>query len=151
VDEAKSVLDQAFARKFDNPDVRGVFYEVAALQGDRAGIQNLRRWNADQPAENNISDFVALDLMQQGRLKEAKKLEESQLQALQRSGFKEIAASYPAMLALTEAELGNHGEAHRYVESSAKLSWSRTTVTLVAIALALGGRVQECARYNRRT
>ena len=139
VEEAKSVLDQTVARKFDNPDLRGVFYEVAALQGDSTGIQSLRRWNADQPAENNISDFVALDLMQHGRLKEAKKLEESQLQALQRSGFKEIAASYPAMLALTEAELGDRREARRYAASSAKLSGSRTTVPLVAIALALGG------------
>jgi tetratricopeptide (TPR) repeat protein len=34
VDEAKSILDQAIARKFDNPNVRGLLFEVAALQGE---------------------------------------------------------------------------------------------------------------------
>jgi eukaryotic-like serine/threonine-protein kinase len=139
VDEAKSVLDQALARKVDNSDVHDSLYEVAVLQGDSAGIQSLRRWNADQPAENNIADNVILSIMQQGRLKESKELVESQLQALQPSGFKEIAGSYSAMVALTEAELGDHGEARRYATSSATLSRSRTTLPLLTIALALGG------------
>jgi serine/threonine protein kinase/tetratricopeptide (TPR) repeat protein len=139
VNEAKSVLDQTLARKFDNCDLRGVSYEISALQGNSAGIQSLRLWNADQPAENNISDIVALNLMQQGRFNEAKKLTEGQLQALQPGGFKERAASYPAMMALTEAELGDYGEARRYAASSATLSRSRTTLPLLAIALALGG------------
>jgi DNA-binding winged helix-turn-helix (wHTH) protein/tetratricopeptide (TPR) repeat protein len=139
VNEAKLILDQALARKFDNSDLRGVFYEVAALQGDSAGMQSLRLWNAKQPAENNISGNVALNLMQQGRVKEAKKLAEGQLQPLQSRGFKEIAASYPAMIALTEAELGDHEEASRYAASSAMLSRSRITLPLLAIALALGG------------
>ncbi len=139
VDEAKSVLDQALARKVDNSDVRGSLYEVAALQGDTATIQSLRQWDADQPAENNISDTVILSIMQQGSLKEAKKLVEGQLQALQPGGFKEDEASYSAMIALTEAELGDYGEARGYAASSATLSRSRTTLPLLAIALALGG------------
>jgi len=139
VGEAKSVLDQTLARKYDSRDLRAVFYEVAALQGDSAKIQSLRLWNAGQPAENNISDIVALNLMQQGRFNEAKKLAEGQLQALQPGGFKERAASYPAMMALTEAELGDYGEARRYAASSAMLPRSRTTLPLLAIALALGG------------
>ncbi|HZW94685.1 MAG TPA: protein kinase [Candidatus Eremiobacteraceae bacterium] len=137
VDEAKSVLDQALARKVDNSDVRGSLYEVAALQGDTATIRSLRQWNADQPAENNISDTVILSIMQQGSLKEAKKLVEGQLQALQPGGFDE--ASYSAMIALTEAELGDYGEARGYAASSATLSRSRTTLPLLAIGLALGG------------
>jgi eukaryotic-like serine/threonine-protein kinase len=139
VDEAKSVLDQALARKLDNSDVRGALYEVAVLQGDGAAIQGLRRWDADQPVEDNIADVVTLDLMQQGRLKEAKHLEEGQLQALQPGGFKEVAASYPAMIAVTEAELGDYGEARRFAASSATLSKSRLTLPLLAIALALAG------------
>ena len=143
VNEAKWVLDQTLARKYDSRDLRGVSYEVAALQGDSAAIQSLRLWNADQPAENNISGIVALNLMQQGRLKEAKKLAEGQLQALQARGFKEIAASYPALMALTEAELGDYGEARRYAVSSATLSRSRTTLPLLAIVLALGGESKD--------
>lgn len=49
VDESKSVLDQALARKLDNSSLRIAVYEVAALQGDRTAIQSLRRWDADQP------------------------------------------------------------------------------------------------------
>jgi tetratricopeptide (TPR) repeat protein len=139
VDDAKSVLDQALARKLDNSDVRGALYEVAVLQGDSAAIQNLRRWNADRPAEDNIAEFVVLDLMQQGRLKKAKELVENQLQALQPGGFKDLAASYPAMIALTVAELGDYDEDHRYAASSATLSRSRTTFPLLTIPLALGG------------
>jgi serine/threonine protein kinase/Tfp pilus assembly protein PilF len=154
VEEAKSVLDQALARTLDNSDVRGALYEVAALQMDSAGIQSLRRWNADQPAENNIADTVVLSLTQQGRLKEAKELVEGQLQALQPGGFKEIAASYPAMIALTEAELGDYGEARRYAVSSATLSRSRTTLPLLTIALALGGESKKAQatidELNRR-
>jgi eukaryotic-like serine/threonine-protein kinase len=139
VDEAKSVLDQALARKLDNSDVRGALYEVALLQGDSTATQSLRQWDADQPAEDNISDIVTLNFMQQGRLKEAKHLQEGQLQALQPGGFKELAASYPAMIALTEAELGDYGEARRYAASTATLARSRTALPLLAIALALAG------------
>jgi len=138
VDEAKLVLDQAIARKVDNSSVRGGLYQVAVLQGDSAAMQSLRRWNADQPAENNIADTIILNVMQKGRLQEAKKLADSQLQALQPGGFKETAASYLAMIAQTEAELGDYAEARRFAVTSAKLSPSRTTLPLVAIALALG-------------
>jgi hypothetical protein len=72
-------------------------------------------------------------------LKEAKKLVEGQLQALQPGGFKEIEASYSAMIALTEAELGDYGAARGYAASSATLSRSRTTLPLLAIAFAFGG------------
>jgi len=58
---------------------------------------------------------------------------EGQLQALQPGGFKEIAASYAAMMALTEAELGDYGEARRYAASSAALSGSRTVLPLLTI------------------
>ena len=139
VDEAKLVLNQSLARRVDNSDLRGALYEVAALQGDTATIQSLRQWNADQPAENNIADTVILSILQKGSLKEAKKLVEGQLQALQPGGFKETEASYSAMIALTEAELGDYGEARGYAASSATLSRSRTTLPLLAIALALGG------------
>jgi len=139
VDEAKSVLDRELGLKLDNSDLRGVSYEVAALQGDSERMQSLRVWNADQPAGNNISQIVVLNLMQQGRLKEAKKLSEEERQALHPGGFKEIAALYPAMMALTVAELGDYGEARKYAVSSATLSRSRTTLPLLAIALALCG------------
>ena len=58
---------------------------------------------------------------------------------MQPGGFKEIAASYAAMMALTEAELGDYGEARRYAASSAGLSGSRTVLPLLTIAFALGG------------
>jgi eukaryotic-like serine/threonine-protein kinase len=70
---------------------------------------------------------------------------DGQLQALQPGGFKETAASYPAMLAQTEAEVGDYAEARRLTASSAALSRSRLTLPLVAIALALGGESKNVA------
>jgi tetratricopeptide (TPR) repeat protein len=39
LDEAKVVLDQALARKLDEPVVRGDLYNLAFLQGDKQGMQ----------------------------------------------------------------------------------------------------------------
>ncbi len=136
-DEAKSVLDQALARKVDNSGIRSARYEVAVFEGDKAEMQNLENWNADRPAEDNIADRVILRGMQLGRLKDAKELMEREIQALQSSGLKEIMASYPAMLALREAELGDYSNARKYAASSSSLARSRTTLPLLAIALGM--------------
>jgi eukaryotic-like serine/threonine-protein kinase len=142
------------ARKVDNSEVRGALYAMAILQKDHTAIQDLRQWNADQPGEDNIADLVILDLIQQGRLSEAKHLEDGQRQALQRSGFKELSASYPAMIALNESEMGNYDDSRKYADSSATLSRSRTTLPLVAIAFALGGELKNAQatveELNRR-
>jgi len=137
VDEAKAVLDKSLANKVENSALHGALYGIALVQGDAEAQHREERWSVTQPAQNNLSEQIIGVAAQRGQLKGAQSLAQERLQSLRSAGFHELAASQLASLALAEAEAGSFAQSHAYAASSLQSFRSRTTLPILAIAMAL--------------
>lgn len=143
VADARTVLERAFAEKFDGAAVRAGLYRVAIMQGDLALADAQRRWSAAQPAQENISGTLVADLLQQGRIREAREQITQQVRGLVDHDFNENAAGLVAWVALTEAEFGKRPDAAKSAAWSLSLARNRTNLPPVGVAFALGGEVDQ--------
>jgi DNA-binding winged helix-turn-helix (wHTH) protein/tetratricopeptide (TPR) repeat protein len=141
ISDARTVLERALAEKFDVATVRAGLYRVAILQGDSALADAQRRWSITQPAQENISATLIADLLQQGRIREAREQITQQVRDLADHGFNENAAGLVAWLALAEAEFGNRPGATKSAAWSLSLGRNRTNLRDVGVAFALAGEV----------
>jgi len=57
--DAKAVIDAAFAMGLESTAVRSVRYQVAILQGDAAAETEQARWSDAQPATDNLGPLLA--------------------------------------------------------------------------------------------
>jgi DNA-binding winged helix-turn-helix (wHTH) protein/tetratricopeptide (TPR) repeat protein len=145
--DARAALERALAEKLDGVAVRSSLYRVAIMQGDPALADAQRHWSAMQPVQENITGALAADLMQQGRMREARELLAQQAQDLGEHGFKESAAGLVAWLALSEAELGEGGASAKNAAWSSSLAGGRTNLGYLGLALALAGETQQAESF----
>ena len=145
--DARAVLERALAEKLDGVAVRAVLYRVAIVQGDPALADEQRRWSAMQPVQENITGALAADLMQQGRMREARELLTQQARDLADHGFKESAAGLVAWLALSEAEFGDAGASAKNAAWSSSLAGGRTNLGYLGLTLALAGETQQAESF----
>jgi eukaryotic-like serine/threonine-protein kinase len=143
VADARTVLERAFAEKFDRPELRAGLYRVAIMQGDSALAETQRRWSATQPAQENISGTLVADLMQQGRMRETREQITDQVRGLADHGFNEKAAGFVAWLALAEAEFGRRADAAKTAAWSLSLPRNRINLFDAGLAFALAGEVDQ--------
>ena len=137
--EARELLDRALEEKYDGWSVHAARFSAAAMQGDNPTLEAERRWSAAQPASTNIADWIWADAVQRGRMKEARKIAERQIEELRAAGYNEAASLSAAGLANEEALFGNYEEARKYAALSSTLFRSRSNLERVAFATALSG------------
>ena len=109
------------------------------MQGDKAALEAERRWSAGQPATANIADSIWPEAVQRGRVKEARKIAERQIEEMRAAGYREAASVSAAGLANAEALFGDYEEARKYAALSNTLFRSRSNLEEVTLARPLYG------------
>ena len=139
-DEAQAVVDQAFARKFDNSDLHQVLYALALLKGSAEAVAEQAAWGKGEPGEEDLMLSLQADTeAQSGHLGRARALSELATETAKRDHLPEEAANWEAEAALREAFVGNTGSAKKAAQRALTISPGRNTKAMVALALAVAG------------
>lgn len=137
--EARVLLDRGLEERYDVWSVHGARYTAAAMQADHATLEAEGRWSAAQPATSNIMDWILAEAVQRGRVRDARKIAERQIEELRADGYKEAASLSAAGFANAEALFGDYAEAQKDAALSKTMFHNRLNLEGVALAAALSG------------
>jgi serine/threonine protein kinase/tetratricopeptide (TPR) repeat protein len=140
-DEAQGAVDDAFARKLDDPVMHENVYTLAFLRGDVAKFEHELSLSAGKPGwEDLILSLHSNTAAFHGRISDARSLSKRAADAAVRADLREPAALWLADAGLREAALGNREQARQFAAESGKIApSSRDAQILVALALARSG------------
>lgn len=138
--EARGVIDQAIAKKFNASDMHLYLYDIAFLQNDADAMQQQLAWARGEPGfEDLFLGHHAATLAAAGQIAKAREFTRRAIDAAKRSGQKETAAGYAVTGAQYEALLGDPGNAQALAATALALAKDRDTRYGAALALALAG------------
>ena len=148
LDEAKATLDQAQARKLDQPNLRRAMYGLAFLQNNPVEMEAQVAWAKGRPgADYAMLSEQSLTEAYYGRLLKAREFTRQAVESAQRNDAKEVAAGYEADAARREAEFGNLAEARQQAGAALALFPDGQDVRLqAATAFALTGDTSQAQR-----
>jgi serine/threonine protein kinase/tetratricopeptide (TPR) repeat protein len=155
-DEAQGAINDAFARKLDDPVLHENLYTLDFLRGDTAKLEHEIALSAGKPGWEDLILFLHSNTAAfHGRMNDARSLSRRAADAAQRADLKEPAALWLADAALREAAFGNRQQVRQFANESGKITPnSRDAQILIALALARAGdaaRAQAIADdLNRR-
>ena len=139
-DEARSVLDEAQARKLEHELIPWLSYLLAFLQDDSRGME---KWGLPSSVREGTEDFLFSSRSDteafHGRVRSARDLSRRAVDAALRQGSKEKAAAWQAHAALREAEFGNSARAREKATTALAMMSGKDVQTVAALALARAG------------
>ena len=140
-DEAQGAIDDAFARKLDDPVLHENIYTLAFMHGDASKMEHEVALSAGKPGWEDLILFQdSNSAAYQGRLREARSLSRRAADAARRADLKEPAALWLADAALREAAFGDREPARQLGNESVKIApSSRDAQVLAALAFARSG------------
>jgi serine/threonine protein kinase/Flp pilus assembly protein TadD len=136
--EAKSLYEEAVARKAENPNLHANRYGLAFLEGDKAEMDRQVAWAAGK-AEDLLLSSASDTEAYYGWNGKARELSRRAIDSAKRNDQKESAALWQMEGALREAELGNSSEARQQVKTALALASNHDSQILGALALARAG------------
>src|SRR5271165_5221315 len=140
-DEAQKGIDDAVARKLDDPVLHENIYSLAFLRGDAAQMEEQVRLATDKPGWEDLLLFMHSNtLARSGQLKKARALSRKAVESAERAELKETAALWQADAALREAAFGNPAQAKEFAAAAGKIApGSRDAQVLTTLALVRAG------------
>jgi serine/threonine protein kinase/tetratricopeptide (TPR) repeat protein len=140
-DEAKSAIDEAIARKLEDPVLHENSYNLAFLRGDGPAMERELSLSAGKEGWEDLILFMHSNKSAvHGRINEARSLSRRAADSALRGELKEVAALWLADAALREAACGNREQARQFANESGKIApGSRDAHVLIALALARAG------------
>ena len=142
LDEAKSVFDEALARKLDGPYLRQSIYYLDFLRKDAQGMQEQFAWAMGKPGTEDIFFSAESDTQAvHGRLEKSRQLSAQAEDSARRNDSKETAAFWQGNEALREVEFGNFSEGLKQAREALDLAPGRDVKVEAALALARAGDV----------
>jgi eukaryotic-like serine/threonine-protein kinase len=136
--DAESTLRRASGRKLEIPEFLVQRYDIAFLNGDKAGMERAAALGRGKPgAEDWITDQEAFVSAYAGQLEKARMLSRRASDMAQQSAHRERAALYKTGAALWEGFFGNAPEAGRGALAALDLTRDREVEYGAAFALAL--------------
>jgi len=140
-DEAKSALDDAAARKLEDPVLHENAYNLAFLRGDTSAMEREVSLSAGKPGWEDLILFMHSNTAAvHGRLNDARALSRRAADSARRNDLKEVAALWLADAALREAALGNREQTRQFANDARKIApSSRDAQVLIALAFARTG------------
>jgi eukaryotic-like serine/threonine-protein kinase len=137
--EARSLLEQALARKLEPSYVHYMLYGIAFLEGDAAAMQQQADRVAGTPSEAGMLAMQSVAAAYAGRIGQARELTRRAVDLARSRGLKEGAGLYSAGDALWEAAYGNCREARQTAARTLGLTRGQHPLSWSALALALCG------------
>jgi serine/threonine protein kinase len=140
LEEAWATAQEAQAKNLDSPVLRILFYELAFLRNDAAGMAQQVAWSAGRSGwEDPLLYLEADTAAYSGLLLKARELSRRAVASAERAEEKEVAASYKAESALRESLFGNGAGTHPRTEAALAISTGRDVQYVAALALAFAG------------
>jgi serine/threonine protein kinase/tetratricopeptide (TPR) repeat protein len=138
-DEAKSIAEEAVAKKVDGSGVHFVLLDLAYYHGDRAAVQH----ELDAAKGTSFEPFVMLFnagwTTSLGKVQSSRELWQQMRQALIGSGAKELAAQLLALQAYEEALMGYDGEGRQKAAQALAMANDPDAHWTAALAYAAAG------------
>jgi tetratricopeptide (TPR) repeat protein len=144
LEEAQNVLEQAFARKLDDPSMHADLYALAFLRGEPAGMEREMAWSVGKPGgEDNMLALQADTEAYTGHVQQARELSRRAVEVAKNSQLNEPAAIWQGIAALREAVFGNLEEARKGADKVLEIAPnSRDPQVLAILVLARTGDVR---------
>lgn len=140
LEEAQTTAKEAQAENFDSPSLHFQLYQLAFLQNDAARMKEQMDWSTGkQPEEHWMLLAEASTAAYSGRLRKARELWRMARASAERTGTKEMVASYETGAAMRESLLGNVAEARQRADVALALSTGRVVECGTAHVLASAG------------
>jgi tRNA A-37 threonylcarbamoyl transferase component Bud32/predicted Zn-dependent protease len=147
MDEARTTVEQALARKLESYFLRLNKYEMAFLRGDKESMQQQLASAAGRPGEEDWLLSTQSDTEAYfGRLTKAREFSQRAVESARRADAKETAALWLANAALREAEFGNVSSARQQAMQAMALVPGRDVTCLAALALARVGDTEQAQK-----
>jgi eukaryotic-like serine/threonine-protein kinase len=138
-DEAKAMVDEGLARHLDGTVFHLFLYLYALHQGDQATMQQQAAWFKGKHSEPFMLVWEGHTQAYYGKLQKAKDFYQRAIELAQTNDDQETASDAQAAVALTEASLGDFGDARKDAAAAVARQKSRWTVANAATALAMAG------------
>jgi len=143
LEEAKSVLNEAHAKKLDASLLMN-YYQLAFLENDSEGME---RYAASARGKSEIeSSMLSSEADTEafhGRLRKANEITARAVGVALAAGDKESAADAEATEALRDAEFGDKGSARRHAASALRYAQTRDVQVAAALAFARAGDIRQ--------
>ena len=146
LDQARSAIDEAAARKADPPYSHYMLYAIALMQDDAAAAQKQIDRVTGTPAEAGMFALQSVAAAHAGRARQARELANRAIELAKGRGLEEAAGLHAAGNALWEAAYGNCREAKRAASRALALSRGRHTLGWSALAVAICGDSLQAGR-----
>ena len=134
LEEAQNILNQAFARKLDDPSMHADLYALAFLRSEPSGMEREMAWSAGKPGgEDTMLALQADTEAYGGHLKKARELSRRAVESAQNAQLNEPAAIWQGMAGLREAAYGNVEEARKGADKVLDLAPKSRDAQILAI------------------
>lgn len=134
LEEAQNILNQAFARKLDDPSMHADLYALAFLRSEPAGMEREMLWSAGKPGgEDTMLALQADTEAYAGHVKKARELSRRAVQVAQNAQLAEPAAIWEGIAALREVVYGNIEEARKGAEQVLEIAPNSRDAQILAI------------------
>jgi serine/threonine protein kinase/tetratricopeptide (TPR) repeat protein len=143
LDEAQTVLEEAFAKGLAAPYLFLNQFNVAYLRNDQAGMDQAAASIAGKPRESDLLILQAQAAASRGRLQEAEQITTRAIESAKSHGFHERTADYLARLARWEATFGSFEKAAERATVAMETATNRDSMPMGAITFALSGETEE--------
>jgi tetratricopeptide (TPR) repeat protein len=140
-DEARSVAEQAVARKLDSLPIHFVLSDLAYIRGDWVTYEHEIGWANGTSGEPIMLFFKGAGLAARGKVKASREFMAQGRTELLRAGVKEFAALMFADDAYANCLTGNLAAGRQTAEEALSLSQDREARSFAAESLALSGDV----------
>ncbi len=141
LDEAKTVVQQAFDRKLEKDTLHVALLQVALLQGNAEGARRELEWARGRPSEYFFKGSEIAVAVQQGRRARSRELTAEALRMTEQS--KEASAQFFVREAQMEALFGNSARAQERATGALALDPGSANSIECGLALALAGRPEK--------
>jgi serine/threonine protein kinase/tetratricopeptide (TPR) repeat protein len=122
-DEARRLIHEAQARKFDSDILHLFLYALGFLDANSSAMSEQQRWFSDKPAYENFGLALAAETEAYGgHLGKARELTKQAVDSAVLADNKESGAFYLANTALQQAAYGNAAEARQLAAEALKLA-----------------------------
>ena len=122
LDKAKDIVDQAIARKLEDPWLHDTLYQIAFLEGDTAQMERELAWAISKPGEYVLLGDQSSTEFYGGRVSKGREYARRAVRSALQADSKETAAVWQVFAASMEAELGDYVSARQDITAALKLS-----------------------------
>ncbi|HEX4946900.1 MAG TPA: protein kinase, partial [Blastocatellia bacterium] len=147
-EEAKAIIEQALARKFDFVAIHGGLYNLAFIHGDTAAMQQQIDWASRQPGEYAHLNWQAGVAAFAGQWQKAREFSNRAAELAQQRNLQEVTGEMVSLNAERIAVLGHCHQSRTELARAALLPRTPLSYFRAGMALSLCGATMQAQTMN---